>query len=62
MAPGHQTLESGPPQVTSEDNQSSELLSQESFLHKKPSTTGAVDYEYFDVGIGQVANKHTNTV
>ncbi|XP_014326092.1 phospholipase DDHD2 isoform X2 [Xiphophorus maculatus] len=53
MAPGHQTLESGPPQVTSEGNQSSELLSQESCLHKKPSITGAVDYEYFDVGIGQ---------
>ncbi|XP_043968481.1 phospholipase DDHD2 isoform X1 [Gambusia affinis] len=55
MAPGHQTLESGPPQVTSEGNQPSELPGQESFLHKMPSTTGAVDYEYFDVGIGQVS-------
>ncbi|XP_014863931.1 PREDICTED: phospholipase DDHD2 isoform X1 [Poecilia mexicana] len=53
MAPGHQTSDSGPPQVTSEGIQSSELPGQESSLHNKPSTTGAVDYEYFDVGIGQ---------
>ncbi|XP_054904790.1 phospholipase DDHD2 isoform X3 [Poeciliopsis prolifica] len=53
MAPGYQTLGSGPPQVTREGNQSSESPDQKSLLHKRLSTTGAVDYEYFDVGIGQ---------
>ncbi|XP_054904789.1 phospholipase DDHD2 isoform X2 [Poeciliopsis prolifica] len=55
MAPGYQTLGSGPPQVTREGNQSSESPDQKSLLHKRLSTTGAVDYEYFDVGIGQVS-------
>ncbi|XP_035849544.1 phospholipase DDHD2 isoform X4 [Sander lucioperca] len=46
-----------PPQVTSNDdgNQSSGLTTQQSQFHRAQSVTSAVDYEYFDVGIGQVS-------
>lgn len=37
------------------DNQSSGLMTQQSQLHRVQSVTSAVDYEYFDVGIGQVS-------
>lgn len=46
-----------PPQVTSEDdgNQSPGLTMQQPQFHRAQSVTSAVDYEYFDVGIGQVS-------
>uniref|UniRef100_A0A3B4B3Z5 DDHD domain containing 2 n=1 Tax=Periophthalmus magnuspinnatus TaxID=409849 RepID=A0A3B4B3Z5_9GOBI len=37
------------------DNQSSGLVTQQSQLHRAQSVTSAVDYEHFDVGIGQVS-------
>lgn len=37
------------------DNQSSGFMTQQSQLHRAQSVTSAVDYEYFDVGIGQVS-------
>lgn len=39
-------------------NQSSGLATQQSQFHRAQSVTGAVDYEYFDVGIGQVPHMH----
>ncbi|XP_051278798.1 phospholipase DDHD2 isoform X1 [Dicentrarchus labrax] len=53
LAPGLQV----PPQVTSDHdgNQSSELTMQQSQFHRAQSVTSAVDYEYFDMGIGQVS-------
>ncbi|XP_032371576.1 phospholipase DDHD2 isoform X2 [Etheostoma spectabile] len=52
LSPGLQV----PPQVTSDHdgNQSSGLTTQQSQFHRAQSVTSAVDYEYFDVGIGQV--------
>ncbi|XP_042344456.1 phospholipase DDHD2 [Plectropomus leopardus] len=46
-----------PPQVTRnhDGNESSELPVQQSQFHRAQSVTSAVDYEYFDVGIGQVS-------
>lgn len=46
-----------PLQVTSDHdgNQSSGLTMQQSQFHRAQSVTSAVDYEYFDVGIGQVS-------
>lgn len=46
-----------PPQVTSDHdgNQPSGLTMQQSQFHRAQSVTSAVDYEYFDVGIGQVS-------
>lgn len=51
QGPGSQVL----PQVTSDQdgNDSSGLPPQQSQLHRPLSVTSAVDYEYFDVGIGQ---------
>lgn len=45
-----------PPQGISNQsvNQPSELMMQQSHLNRAQSITSAVDYEYFDVGIGQV--------
>lgn len=45
-----------PPQGISNQavNQPSELMMQQSHLNRAQSVTSAVDYEYFDVGIGQV--------
>lgn len=37
------------------DNQSSGFMTQQSQLHRAQSVTSAVDYEHFDVGIGQVS-------
>lgn len=54
-AMGHQTLASDPPDVTSDSHQSSGPQSQQALFHREPSITSAVDYEYFDVGIGQVS-------
>ncbi|XP_076587418.1 triacylglycerol hydrolase DDHD2 isoform X4 [Chaetodon auriga] len=53
LAPGLQV----PPQVTSDQdsNQSSGLTTQQSQFHRAQSVTSAVDYEYFDMGIGQVS-------
>ncbi|KAE8292245.1 Phospholipase DDHD2 [Larimichthys crocea] len=53
LAPGLQA----PPPVTSDadGNQSSELTMQQSQFHRAQSVTSAVDYEYFDMGIGQVS-------
>uniref|UniRef100_A0A3Q3WYE3 Uncharacterized protein n=1 Tax=Mola mola TaxID=94237 RepID=A0A3Q3WYE3_MOLML len=42
-----------PPQVTSDDNGNQTM--QRSQLHRTQSVTSAVDYQYFDVGIGQVS-------
>ncbi|XP_035999541.1 phospholipase DDHD2 isoform X2 [Fundulus heteroclitus] len=52
-AAGLLTLESVPPHVSSDGNQSSGLPEQQPLFHREPSITSAVDYEYFDVGIGQ---------
>ncbi|XP_044052749.1 phospholipase DDHD2 isoform X3 [Siniperca chuatsi] len=51
LAPGLQV----PPQVSSDHdgNQSSALTMQQSQFHRAQSVTSAVDYEYFDMGIGQ---------
>ncbi|KAM9360238.1 triacylglycerol hydrolase DDHD2 [Symphorus nematophorus] len=51
LAPGLQV----PPPVTSDhdDNKTSESTAQQSQFHRAQSVTSAVDYEYFDVGIGQ---------
>ncbi|XP_015228587.1 PREDICTED: phospholipase DDHD2 isoform X2 [Cyprinodon variegatus] len=54
-AAGNQTSESAPPQVTSDGNQPSGPEAQQPLFHREPSITSAVDYEYFDVGIGQVS-------
>ncbi|XP_024909030.1 phospholipase DDHD2 isoform X1 [Cynoglossus semilaevis] len=45
-----------PLQETSDhdESQSPKPLSQQQHFHRAQSVTGAVDYEYFDVGIGQV--------
>ncbi|XP_053276689.1 phospholipase DDHD2 isoform X3 [Pleuronectes platessa] len=46
-----------PPQVTNDQdgNQSSGVTPQQTQFHRAQSVTSAVDYEYFDVGIGQVS-------
>uniref|UniRef100_A0AAQ4RKG7 DDHD domain containing 2 n=1 Tax=Gasterosteus aculeatus aculeatus TaxID=481459 RepID=A0AAQ4RKG7_GASAC len=46
-----------PPQMTSnsDGNQSTGFTMQQSQFHRAQSVTSAVDYEYFDVGIGQVS-------
>ncbi|XP_037338081.1 phospholipase DDHD2 isoform X3 [Pungitius pungitius] len=46
-----------PPQMTSnaDGNHSSGFTMQQSQFHRAQSVTSAVDYEYFDVGIGQVS-------
>lgn len=51
------------PEVTStqDANESSGLPPQQFQLHRPQSVTSAVDYEYFDVGIGQVQHMQTNT-
>ncbi|XP_047447158.1 phospholipase DDHD2 isoform X2 [Mugil cephalus] len=53
QAPGLQV----PPDSTSgrDDNQFSGLTPQQAQFHRAQSVTSAVDYEYFDVGIGQVS-------
>ncbi|XP_018525046.1 phospholipase DDHD2 isoform X1 [Lates calcarifer] len=53
LAPGLQV----PPQVNSDHDgyQSSGLTAQQQQFHRAQSVTSAVDYEYFDVGIGQVS-------
>ncbi|XP_037536383.1 phospholipase DDHD2 [Nematolebias whitei] len=52
----HEGLESQVlPDMTSDDNQSSGSTSPQSHFHRAQSVTSAVDYEYFDVGIGQVS-------
>ncbi|XP_041792693.1 phospholipase DDHD2 isoform X2 [Chelmon rostratus] len=53
LAPGLQV----PPQVTSDHDsyQSSGLTMQQSQFHRAQSVTSAVDYEYFNMGIGQVS-------
>ncbi|KAM8760651.1 triacylglycerol hydrolase DDHD2-like isoform 4-T5 [Acanthopagrus schlegelii] len=53
LAPGLQVL----PQANSDEdgNQSSGLTMQQPQFHRAQSITSAVDYEYFDVGIGQVS-------
>ncbi|KAG7244010.1 hypothetical protein INR49_006171 [Caranx melampygus] len=53
LAPGMQV----PPQTTSDHdgNQSSGPTPQQPHFHRAQSVTSAVDYEYFDVGIGQVS-------
>ncbi|KAK5604153.1 Phospholipase ddhd2 [Crenichthys baileyi] len=50
-AMGHQILESFPPLLASDADQPA----QQPLFHREPSITSAVDYEYFDVGIGQVS-------
>lgn len=58
LAPGLQV----PPQMTSDHDgdQSSGLTLQLPQFHRAQSVTSAVDYEYFDVGIGQVAHALLN--
>lgn len=42
-------------------NQTSGLTMQQSQFHRAQSVTSAVDYEYFDMGIGQVPHTHMIT-
>uniref|UniRef100_A0A3Q3B4Q3 DDHD domain containing 2 n=1 Tax=Kryptolebias marmoratus TaxID=37003 RepID=A0A3Q3B4Q3_KRYMA len=44
-----------PPYGTGDGNQSPGSTSQQSHFHREQSVTSAVDYEYFDVGIGQTS-------
>lgn len=46
--------------VTSDGSLSAGMTPQQSQFHRAQSVTSAVDYEYFDVGIGQVEHTHTN--
>lgn len=57
QVPGLQAPLQVPLQVSSDGdvNQSSELTPQQSQFLRAQSVTSAVDYEYFDVGIGQVS-------
>ncbi|KAK9522699.1 hypothetical protein VZT92_019147 [Zoarces viviparus] len=49
-------LQAPPPSNSDHDgNQSSGFPTQQSQFHRAQSVTSAVDYEYFDVGIGQVS-------
>lgn len=57
LAPGLQV----PPQVTS-DHDGSQSSGATPQFHREQSVTSAVDYEYFDVGIGQVAHMHTDSL
>ncbi|XP_041642581.1 phospholipase DDHD2 [Cheilinus undulatus] len=53
LAPG---LQAPPPETCDTDgNQPSGLTSPQSQFHRAQSITSAVDYEYFDMGIGQVS-------
>lgn len=54
LAPGMQV----PPQATSDHDgdQFSGPTAEQPHFHRAQSVTSAVDYEYFDVGIGQVAH------
>ena len=60
LAPGLQVL----PQANSDPdgNQSSGLTMQQPQFHRAQSITSAVDYEYFDVGIGQVPQTNTDMI
>lgn len=55
LAPGLQVPPVGTPDK--EANLPSELNTPQPHLNRAQSITSAVDYEYFDVGIGQVALK-----
>lgn len=55
MAPGLQVPPEGTPDK--EANLPSELNTPQPHLNRAHSITSAVDYEYFDVGIGQVVLK-----
>ncbi|XP_071755794.1 triacylglycerol hydrolase DDHD2 [Centroberyx gerrardi] len=62
LAPG---LQAPPPDSLAIDhhgNQSSGLTPQQSQFHRAQSITSAVDYEYFDVGIGQVSINYPQLV
>lgn len=64
MSAAHQGQES---QVSSNvttggGDQSSESTFPQSHFHRAQSVTSAVDYEYFDVGIGQVMHPNKNTI
>lgn len=52
QAPPHAPLDSDPHGLTPE----------QSHFHRAQSVTSAVDYEYFDMGIGQVAQMHRHTI
>lgn len=60
LAPGLQV--SPPDSLASvpDDVQPSESLTPPSHLHRTQSITSAVDYEYFDMGIGQVPHTPTH--
>lgn len=60
LAPGSQAPT--PDSLTSNDdgNQSSGFGTQQIHFHREQSVTSAVDYEYFDVGIGQVPHMRTS--
>ncbi|KAF3695847.1 Phospholipase DDHD2 [Channa argus] len=55
LAPGLQVQPQDAFTSDHDNNQSSGLTTQQSQFHRVQSVTGAVDYEYFDVGIGQVS-------
>ncbi|KAK2837330.1 hypothetical protein Q5P01_014542 [Channa striata] len=55
LAPGLQVQPQDPLNSDYDDNQSSGQTTQQSQFHRVQSVTSAVDYEYFDVGIGQVS-------
>uniref|UniRef100_A0A672Y4C8 DDHD domain containing 2 n=1 Tax=Sphaeramia orbicularis TaxID=375764 RepID=A0A672Y4C8_9TELE len=55
LAPGFQVTLQEPLICDPDDNQSPGPMPQQSQLHRAQSVTSAVDYEYFDMGIGQVS-------
>lgn len=62
LVPGLQVPPQDPLASDWDGNQCSGSTTQQSQFHRAQSVTSAVDYEYFDVGIGQVAHIHTNTL
>lgn len=51
------------PQIPGHDaDELAGLSSEQSRFYRAQAVTSAVDYEYFDVGIGQVAHMHTKLV
>lgn len=65
LAPGLQALpdpsKDSPSPTVSFGNQSSEASARRQQFLRAQSITSAVDYEYFDVGIGQVTHTHKDT-
>lgn len=59
LAPVLQVPPSDSLSIDHDGNQSPGLGKQQPHFHREQSVTSAVDYEHFDVGIGQVPHMHT---